>query len=138
VELYIRILDGKPFEHPIFAENFKAAFPDVDVANLPSEFAKFERVKKPALGVYEKSQTLQYVVGVDGICRDVWSVEAITDEEKTAKQQAVKDTWAANNGPESWVFDEASCAYIPPVPYPTNGKVYEWDEPTTSWIEVTE
>lgn len=41
----------------------------------------------------------------------------------------------------SWVLDETSCRYLPPVPYPTktaedveNGVAYEWDEDTTSWV----
>ena len=44
MNLFIRIVDGQPFEHPIFEDNFKQAFPDVDLNNLPSEFLKFVRV----------------------------------------------------------------------------------------------
>lgn len=38
----------------------------------------------------------------------------------------------------SWVLNEASCLWDSPVPYPTDGKRYRWDEATTSWIEMTE
>jgi hypothetical protein len=48
----IRIKDGAPFEHPIAVLNFIDAFPTIDVNNLPSEFAWFERVERPNLGVY--------------------------------------------------------------------------------------
>lgn len=37
---------------------------------------------------------------------------------------------------ESWVLDEATCQWNAPVPYPMDGKVYLWDETTTSWKEV--
>ena len=37
---------------------------------------------------------------------------------------------------ESWVLDEETCQWEAPVAYPTDGKNYYWDEPTTSWIEV--
>ena len=37
----------------------------------------------------------------------------------------------------SWVLDEATCLWNAPVAYPTDGKMYSWDESTTSWIEVT-
>lgn len=37
----------------------------------------------------------------------------------------------------SWVLDESSCLWNAPVAYPTDGKMYSWDESTTSWIEVT-
>lgn len=137
MELFIRIKDGQPFEHPIFGDNFRQAFPDVDVNNLPAEFARFERVQAPALGAYEKNQRAQYERGQDGVYRDVWYCDQMTAEEISAKQQATKDAWAANNGFESWVFDEAACAFKPPVDYPTDGKFYRWDDPTTSWVEVT-
>ena len=37
----------------------------------------------------------------------------------------------------SWSLDE-NYDWQPPVPYPSDGKDYIWDEPTTTWIEVTE
>lgn len=36
----------------------------------------------------------------------------------------------------SWILDEQTCLWNAPVPYPTDGKVYTWDEPTLSWKEV--
>ena len=39
LELYIQIRNGQPHEHPIFADNFRQAFPDVDTENLPDTFA---------------------------------------------------------------------------------------------------
>lgn len=38
----------------------------------------------------------------------------------------------------SWVLDEATCRWGAPIPYPQDGKLYRWDEPTLSWIEVQE
>jgi len=38
----------------------------------------------------------------------------------------------------SWVLNEDTCLWDSPVPYPTDGNRYTWDEDTTSWIEVTE
>ena len=37
----------------------------------------------------------------------------------------------------SWVLDEETCRWIAPVPYPNDGKMYVWDEPTVSWVELT-
>lgn len=37
----------------------------------------------------------------------------------------------------SWVLDEETCLYNAPTPMPTDGKMYVWDEPTTSWSEIT-
>jgi len=41
----------------------------------------------------------------------------------------------------SWVLDEDTCQWRPPVSYPEqdieNWKSYDWDEATTSWKEET-
>lgn len=33
----------------------------------------------------------------------------------------------------SWTLEENSAQWQPPVPYPTDGQKYEWDESTVSW-----
>lgn len=37
----------------------------------------------------------------------------------------------------SWTLNEQTCLWDSPVPYPTDGKPYEWNETTQSWDEVT-
>jgi len=134
MELFIRVKDGQPFEHPIFEDNFRQAFPTVDINNLPSEFARFERKEPEAVGVYEVDEGVTYEL-VDGVYTDVFHRRAMTDAEKTAKQDAVKADWTAN-GFASWSFNETICQYEPPVAKPQDDKFYRWDEPTTSWVEV--
>lgn len=34
----------------------------------------------------------------------------------------------------SWVMNNFSYLWEAPVPYPTDGKIYVWDESTTSWV----
>lgn len=36
----------------------------------------------------------------------------------------------------SWVLDQADWTWKAPTPYPADGKVYQWDEPTTAWVEL--
>jgi len=36
----------------------------------------------------------------------------------------------------SWLLDEQTCQWKPPTDYPNDGKIYQWDEPTTSWKEI--
>ena len=137
MELFIRIQNGQPFEHPILGDNFRQAFPDVDTSNLPAEFARFVRVAPPVLGVYEKNQTVSYQL-VDGAYTDVFTVEQMTAEEIATRQQATKDAWASSPASfASWVFNETTCAFEAPTPMPTDGKIYRWDEPTLAWAEVT-
>ena len=36
-----------------------------------------------------------------------------------------------------WVLNETSCLWEVPVPMPTDGKRYTWNEETVSWVEIT-
>ena len=121
LQLFIQLRDGQPFEHPIFYGNFKEAFPEIDTENLPADrFAKFVRVAPPKLGAYEVYVGVSYQ-WVDGVVKDAHEVRQMTDEERAAKQNKVKDSWAARQQTENWsawIFDEAKCAYVPPIPRP--------------------
>lgn len=35
----------------------------------------------------------------------------------------------------SWVLDESTCYWQPPIPMPNDGE-YRWDEPSQSWVLV--
>lgn len=37
----------------------------------------------------------------------------------------------------SWVLDETTCQWEPPIAYPNDGKRYRWDESITNWVGVT-
>lgn len=37
----------------------------------------------------------------------------------------------------SWVLDDATCQWKAPTQMPQDGKAYRWDEPSISWIEVS-
>lgn len=134
MDLFIRVVDGAPFEHPIFGDNFRDAFPNVDTNNLPPTFARFVRIERPVIGVYEVCDSCTYEWDGD-IVTDVHHVRAMTTEEKTAKQDEAKAIWAENGYP-SWVFNEETCSFVPPTPYPTDGNLYRWDEETTAWVEI--
>jgi hypothetical protein len=36
---------------------------------------------------------------------------------------------------ESWILNEDTCKWEPPIEYPSDGKFYYWDEETTNWVE---
>jgi hypothetical protein len=37
---------------------------------------------------------------------------------------------------QSWVLNEETCLWEAPISMPDDGKVYKWDEPTLSWLEM--
>jgi hypothetical protein len=34
----------------------------------------------------------------------------------------------------SWLLDEDTCQWQPPVAYPTDGEIYTWDEENQDWV----
>ena len=134
MKLFIQIRDGKPFEHPILAENLAQAFPDIDTENLPNTFAKFLRVNAPVLGTYEVYESTTYEWQGD-LVTDVHHIRAMTAEEIEFKQNDVKEHWK-QTGFASWQFNESTCSWEPPVPYPTDNKMYVWNEETLEWKET--
>lgn len=131
MELFIKIKDGKPFEHPILDNNFKQAFPHIDTNDLPPEFARFERVPLPDVGTYKVYENTTYER--DGVIfKDVHHVRPMTAEEIATKQNEVKALWAEGGYP-SWIFDEETCRFMPPISRPIDGNHYHWDEAVLSW-----
>ena len=61
-------------------------------------------------------------------------ISTYTEEEytslKTAEHQARKPF-------PSWVGDISTMSWEPPVPYPSDNKLYFWDESVTNWVEPT-
>ena len=49
---------------------------------------------------------------------------------------ATKDAFIPPQPFASWVLDEDTCLWNAPVAMPTDGKLYAWDEATTSWKEI--
>ena len=48
----------------------------------------------------------------------------------------VRDAFIAPKPYESWVLDEATCRWGAPVPMPSAGGPWAWDEDTESWVAV--
>jgi len=140
MELYIRIKDGKPFEHPILGDNFRQAFPNIDTENLPPEFAKFIRVAPPTIGVFEVYVDTVYEL-VDGVYTDIHNVRPMTAEEKAARIEQARANLRSN-----WILNEETLQVSPPprptvkgaYPYKFNVETGEWLEsdvpPFPSWI----
>jgi hypothetical protein len=50
---------------------------------------------------------------------------------------ATRDAFIAPQPYPSWTLNEDTCQWDSPVPYPDDGKQYEWNEETTNWKEIT-
>lgn len=49
---------------------------------------------------------------------------------------ATNDVFYAPQPYASWTLNQTSWTWEAPTPMPVDGKVYKWDEPTTSWVEL--
>lgn len=106
MDLFIQIKDGEPFEHPIMGDNFIAAFPHIDVNNLPPEFARFVRPAPPEVGPY---QVASVSYGWDGdVVTDIWQIREMSEEEKQEKIAYVKSL----SHPDGAVFSEELCEWV--------------------------
>lgn len=59
------------------------------------------------------------------------------------RYDAARDAFVGVQPYASWVFDETTCLWNPPVPYPHSPgvenegtKLYNWDEAQLNWVEV--
>ena len=56
---------------------------------------------------------------------------------------ATRDAFLPPHTYASWTLNEETCVYDPPIDYPNDGKIYDWDESvyqadnTKGWVEVT-
>jgi hypothetical protein len=47
---------------------------------------------------------------------------------------AARDAFIPPQPFPSWTLNEETCLWDSPVPFPTDGQRYDWDEATTSWV----
>ena len=111
MELFIQIRDGQPYQYPIDGNNFRQAFPHIDVNNLPPEFARFVRLPPPEfIGVYQV--VVESYVLNEGVVSDNWILCDMTAEEK-ADKIARAMSWKPEG--DQWVFDETLCMWVDPA-----------------------
>jgi hypothetical protein len=50
----------------------------------------------------------------------------------------IRDAFITPKEYPSWVLNEDTCRWEPPVPRPSDDKFYIWDEPSLNWVAITE
>ena len=137
MNLYIETENGAIKNHPAFEDNLIQAF-----GVIPEHWEPFTRVKRPVLNIYELMAAEKPTYEkVDNVWTDVWHKRSMTEEEKTAKQQAVRDAFNAREQAENWsawTLDEATCTMQPPIPRPdpVKGVLVFWCGAENNWKEA--
>ena len=52
------------------------------------------------------------------------------------KYDATRDAFISPQPYPSWILNETTCQWEAPIPMPTDGPYYSWDEETTNWITI--
>ena len=116
MNLYIETNNGQTVNHPAFEENLIQAF-----GSIPEHWEAFVRVEKPIPSLYQFVDEQPTYQKINDVWTDVWNLRDMTAEEKSAKQQAVRDEFntreQASNW-SAWTLDEATCTMQPPIPRP--------------------
>jgi hypothetical protein len=136
MNLYIETENGATKNHPAFEHNLIQAF-----GSVPAHWEPFVRVERPTPSVYQVLESQEAVYAkVDGVWTDVWTIRDMTNEEKAAVQQAVRDAWALLPNAfnfTAWVLDEAALRMVPPTPRPVEeGKIFRWSGADNNWKEA--
>lgn len=142
--LYIRVNDKGTIDHPILEANLRDFYPDFEVNDPPSGFARFERVEPPMFDdfqlvekvTYELSEELTNKYGTPTYT-DVFHIREMTEEEKQAKLEFIR----TNNIPEGVAVvnipnleAETQNLNVPPKP---DGD-YMWNPYTNKWVNKTQ
>lgn len=117
MRLYIEIENGQTKNHPAYEDNLIQVF-----GSVPENWESFIRVERPSCGIYQIVAFDERVYAkVDGVWTDVWTIRDMTAEEKTEKQQIVRNNFNNREQTENWsawTLDEVTCKMIPPIPRP--------------------
>jgi len=82
MRLFIQIKAGQPHEHPILEDNFRQAFPEIDVENLPPQFAEFVKTPRPIIPAhYTLDPELPEYVWDGNLITEHWSFRPMTEQE---------------------------------------------------------
>ncbi len=106
----------------------------------------------PALGISQKyyakieADTVTQVIVVESaelankLFGGNWVETFMNDSTKNyagigSRYYSEKQNFSSRKPFPSWILDE-NCKWQPPVPYPSDGKLYNWDELTHCWKEM--
>lgn len=136
----IKVVNGIAVDHPAFEDNLLDAF-----GAIPPDWEPFVRVLNPT--VHNRNLLLLYPEPayrkINGVWQDYWYYREKTSEEleqeKEAALKPMRDMWAnrpyAHNF-TTWVLNEETLKFEPPVPRPNDGKFYRWHGSSNNWREA--
>jgi hypothetical protein len=88
LELYIRMEDGQPVDHPVLGGNLRKVIGNFEYGCAPDGWAAFKRRHPPGLHSLYKKEKEQYIVQEDGVVTDNWVL--VDMDEQEAEEERIK------------------------------------------------
>ena len=127
--LFIKVENNQTVDHPVTIENLRMIYPDFDITDPPGGYMPFNRASVPvSQGPYEVHRA-EYVIN-GNVVNEVYQTRQMADDEK----QQLWDSMINSKPYNSWVLNKETCIWEPPVPYPSTGEKYQWNEETQTWL----
>jgi hypothetical protein len=118
---YAKVVDGKVTQVIVAETDFFNTFVD----SSPGEWIQTSYNTRGGVHYLPDSNTPS---GNPGLRGNYAGIGYVYDREK--------DVFYAPQPFASWTLNQTTWIWESPTPYPTDGKVYNWDETTTSWVEI--
>jgi hypothetical protein len=90
MEMFIRLENGQPVNHPIMGDNFRRVFPHIDPNNPSPGFAKFVRIDRKDVGQYKVVLSGPTYAWVGDTVQDIWETRDMTAEERADYDQSME------------------------------------------------
>lgn len=130
--LYIKVVDGSPVDHPVTESNLRMFYPDLDPNNPPEGFERFIRNATPAVGPFDVYHGTEYRK-IDGVFQDYHVTTPMSPVEKENKITLMRQEFPFAN---TWTLNETTGVWSPPKPSPDiPNKNFYWSDDAMDWIE---
>ena len=90
MEMFIKLENGQPVNHPIMGDNFRRVFPQIDPNNPGPKFAKFVRINRKDVGQYKVVISGPTYAWVGDTVQDIWETRDMTAEERADYDQSME------------------------------------------------
>jgi len=133
MKLFMRVLQGRPIDHPQSEYGMKILFPPTEypeydyINSIPPGYYPLEILEQPHINCFEKL-TLTYEFLGDKV-RDVWSVHQMNEKERAERLEELESIKPY----PSWILNEITSDWEAPVLKPETGN-YTWSEESKSWV----
>lgn len=132
--LYIKTDSNNVIGHPVTLENLILVYPDFKEKSNNYGYVPFVKANTipatPSIQPYLKVESTYRLKG--GKCFETFLISEMTDEEKQKKIQSL----LLRKPHDSWILNEITCIFEPPIPYPNDENKYEWDEAAGTWVII--